>query len=293
MVRSMTAYGRAECRWESLLISAEIRSVNNRYRDIILKLPRVVQSVEPELKAVVGSRVSRGRVEVGLQLDSGSQESPAEFTLNESLADSYVKIASGLAERYGLDGTLRAEVLCQMKDVLVMKPVQFDVEALKAPILDVVVLALDSFDEMRSAEGDAIRCDLQMRLEALSGYVSQVEARAPEVVDAVASKLRENVSRLVGDAPVDEWRLAQEVAYFADRSDITEELVRIKSHLAQFEAFLGIEEALGRRLDFMVQELNREVNTIGSKASDSFISSLVVEMKAELEKIREQVQNVE
>jgi len=289
----MTAYGRAEYRWNDLLLCIEIRSLNNRYRDINLKLPKIIQGIESELKSLVGARVSRGRVEIAVQLDSGAQESPVELALNDSLADSYVKIASELAKRYGLDGTLRAETLCQMKDVLIVKPLQFDIEALKVPIFDAMTEALDSFDQMRSAEGDAIRADIEMRLRTIQNYASQVESRAPEVVDAAASRLKENISRLAGDVPVDEWRMAQEVAYFADRMDVTEEVVRVGSHLAQFKAFLDSSEALGRRLDFLLQEMNREVNTIGSKASDSLVSSLVVEMKAELEKIREQVQNIE
>ncbi|MFO8089288.1 MAG: YicC/YloC family endoribonuclease [Desulfatiglandaceae bacterium] len=289
----MTAYGRAEHRWNDLMLCVEIRSVNNRYRDIILKLPKLIQGIEPELKALVGARVSRGRLEIGVQLDSGSQESPTEFALNDSLADSYVRIVSELAKRYGLDGTLRAETLCQMKDVLTVKPLQFDLEDLKIPVIAAMTKALDSFDDMRSAEGDAIRSDIEMRLEAIGKHVSQVESRAPEVVDSAADRLKENVSRLIGDIPVDEWRLAQEIAYFADRMDVTEEVVRVRSHLAQFNTFLESEEAVGRRLDFLLQEMNREVNTIGSKSSDSLVSSLVVEMKAELEKIREQVQNIE
>jgi uncharacterized protein (TIGR00255 family) len=293
LVKSMTAYGRAEYRWNDLLLCIEIRSLNNRYRDINLKLPKIIQGIESELKSLVGARVSRGRVEIAVQLDSGAQESPVELALNDSLADSYVKIASELAKRYGLDGTLRAETLCQMKDVLIVKPLQFDIEALKVPIFDAMTEALDSFDQMRSAEGDAIRADIEMRLRTIQNYASQVESRAPEVVDAAASRLKENISRLAGDVPVDEWRMAQEVAYFADRMDVTEEVVRVGSHLAQFKAFLDSSEALGRRLDFLLQEMNREVNTIGSKASDSLVSSLVVEMKAELEKIREQVQNIE
>ena len=293
MVMSMTAYGRAEGRWKELLLSVEIRSVNNRYRDIVLKFPRSVQGIEAELKTLVGSRVSRGRVEVGLQLDSGSQESPGEFTLNPSLADSYMKIVSDLAARYGLDGTVQAETLCQMKDVLTVKPVQFDVESVKGPVMEVLGRALDSFDEMRAFEGGTIRADLETRLKTLADYASRVEKRAPEVVEAAAARLRESVSHLTGEVKVDEWRLAQEVAYFADRSDVTEELVRVRSHLAQFQSFLDGGGALGRKLDFLVQELNREVNTIGSKASDTQISAIVVEMKAELEKIREQVQNVE
>jgi uncharacterized protein (TIGR00255 family) len=289
----MTAYGRAEHRWKDLMFSVEIRSVNNRYRDIILKLPRLIQGLEPELKTLVSARVSRGRLEVSVQLDSGTQESPAELTLNDSLADSYVKIVSELATRYGLDGTLRAESLCQMKDVLTVKPLQFDLEDLKPPVMAAMSRALDSFDEMRSAEGKAIRSDIEARLGAIENHVSQVKLRAPEVVDAAAARLKENVSRLAGDVPVDEWRLAQEVAYFAERMDVTEEVVRLRSHLAQFNNFLESTEAVGRRLDFLLQEMNREVNTTGSKSADSLVSSLVVEMKAELEKIREQVQNIE
>jgi uncharacterized protein (TIGR00255 family) len=289
----MTAYGRAEHDWNNLTFCVEIRSVNNRYRDIILKLPRSMQGIEADLKALVGARVSRGRLEIGVQLDSGIQDSPIEFALNDSLVDSYVRIVSELANRYGLDGTMRAETLCQMKDVLTVKPLQFDLEDLKIPVTAAMTKALDSFDEMRGAEGDAIRFDIGARLGIIDKGVSQVESRAPEVVDAATARLKENVVRLSGDIPIDEWRLAQEIAYFADRMDVTEEVVRLRSHLAQFNTFLESEEAVGRRLDFLLQEMNREVNTIGSKSSDSLVSSLVVEMKAELEKIREQVQNIE
>jgi len=292
-MKSMTAYGRAEHRWNDLMFCVEIRSVNNRYRDVILKLPKLIQGMESELKTLVNTRVSRGRVEIGVQLDSGAQESPTELTLNDSLADSYVNIISELAQRYGLDATIRAETLCQMKDVLTAKPLQFDLEDLKPPVLTATSKALDSFDEMRAAEGGAIGSDIEKRLGAIEKHVSQVKSRAPEVVDAAAARLKENVSRLAGEIPVDEWRLAQEIAYFAERMDVTEEVVRVRSHLAQFNNFLRSTEAVGRRLDFLLQEMNREVNTIGSKSSDSLVSSLVVEMKAELEKIREQVQNIE
>jgi uncharacterized protein (TIGR00255 family) len=180
-----------------------------------------------------------------------------------------------------------------MKDVILAKPAEIDVEEVKSGFQGALSQALDMLDEMRLREGEAIEADFMKRIELLEQYVDEIDERAPNVVEEYRKRLKDNIHRMLDDVTVDESRIAQEVAFFAEKSDITEEVVRIRSHLGQFREYLSIDDALGRRLDFLMQEINREVNTVGSKASDSLSSKVVVEMKAELEKLREQVQNVE
>jgi uncharacterized protein (TIGR00255 family) len=180
-----------------------------------------------------------------------------------------------------------------MKDVILVKPEDRDAEEMKAGFEAALEIALDSLDEMRLKEGEAIQSDLESRLRLLEKYLDTVEKRAPILVEEYRQKLNDRINHMLKDVTVDESRLAQEVAFFSERSDITEEIVRVRSHLQQFRAYLSVDDALGRRLDFLIQELNREVNTLSSKASDSSISKMAVEMKAELEKLREQIQNVE
>jgi len=264
LLKSMTAYGAGEFGSESRVFSVEIRSYNNRYRDVVLRLPRDLQPLEQDLKALIASRIRRGRAEVSIQVAEAGDEAAYDLELNRPLVRSYLEIFGQLAEQAGIDPEVRMEVLCQMRDVILVKP--------------------------RTVEADAARAGIE---EALGRALGEIRKRAPAVVAAYQERLKEKIARLGADTAVDEGRLAQEIAFFADRSDITEELVRIESHLEQFRGYLPRDEALGRRLDFLLQEINREVNTIGSKASDAVISATVVEMKAELEKLREQVQNVE
>jgi uncharacterized protein (TIGR00255 family) len=180
-----------------------------------------------------------------------------------------------------------------MKDVILAKPPDVDVEEVKPGFQKVLNQALDLLDEMRLREGEAIEADFLKRLDLLEEHVNEIEERAPNLVEEYRKRLKDNIQRMLKDVAVDENRIAQEVAFFAEKSDITEEAVRIRSHLGQFREYLAMDDALGRRLDFLIQEINREANTIGSKASDSHTARVVVEMKAELEKVREQVQNVE
>jgi uncharacterized protein (TIGR00255 family) len=294
LIKSMTAYGRGEYRQgEDTLFIAEIRSLNNRYRDIILRIPSNVQVLEKELKSIISSRIRRGRIEVSIKIENTGEESPYKLELNVPLINSYFKIFDHLAEQFGLDQKIRIESLCQLKDVILVKPEEVDVEQLKPGLQEVLIQALDSLDMMRITEGEAIETDFVKRLDLLERYAEKVDKRAPGLIDEYRKRLKDNINRMLVDVAVDESRLAQEVAFFAERSDITEEIVRIRSHLRQFREYLSADDALGRRLDFLIQEINREVNTTGSKASDSFIAEVVVEMKAELEKLREQVQNVE
>ena len=289
----MTAYGRSEYLLGDTLFVAEIRSLNNRYRDIILRIPKNYQALEKELKAIISSRIRRGRIEVSVQMVNNGEESPYSLELNMPLVNSYFKIFNQLAKNLGLDQEIQLDSLCQMKDVILFKSEEGDVEKLRTGFQQVVGQVLDSLDVMRIKEGEAIEADFLKRLNLLEGYVNEVGNRAPSLVEEYRKRLNDKIDRILKDITLDDIRLAQEVALFAERSDITEEIVRIRSHLKQFREYLSMDDALGRRLDFLIQELNREVNTLSTKASDSYISKVVVEMKAELEKLREQVQNVE
>jgi uncharacterized protein (TIGR00255 family) len=293
LVRSMTAYGRAEHLQGETAFIAEIRSLNNRYRDIILRVPKNFQVFESDLKSLISSRVRRGRLDVSIQMGNSNDEGNYRLELNMPLVNSYVKIFEELAEKFGIDQKVDLHAICQMKDVILVRPEEADVESMKSAALEVLSMALDSLDAMRLKEGGAIEADFLARIELLEHHLGQIDSRSPQVAEAYRERLRGNIQNILQEVPVDEARLLQEVALFAERSDITEEVVRIRSHLAQFREYLSVDEALGRRLDFLIQELHREVNTISAKASDSFVSKRVVEIKAELEKLREQVQNVE
>ncbi|RLB18390.1 MAG: YicC family protein [Deltaproteobacteria bacterium] len=289
----MTAYGRAEHNIENMVLLAEIRSVNHRYRDVVLRIPRNYQPLEEDLKRFIAERVRRGRVEVSLQIEGNGDVPPSELQLNGPLVKSYLNIFEQLKQEFGIDARISGELLCQFKDIIVAKPEAVDIEKVKPGFYEVLRKALDSYDLMRVREGEALENDFRERLRIIRDFAEEIAARAPEAMNRRAAKLREKIASMVGDLNVDEARLAQEVAILADKADITEELVRLNSHCNQFEEFLSKDDALGRRLDFLLQEINREVNTLSVKASEASISSIVVEMKAELEKIREQIQNVE
>ena len=293
MIRSMTAYGRGEGSDHGTRFVTEIKSVNNRYRDVIPRVPKALQALEDEIRAHVASRVQRGRIEVSLQMEREGETTEYDLKLNQPLVKSYLGIIRELHETCGLEDKVSTESICQLRDVVQMKPRDLDIEALKPGIRESLDLALDSHDAMRVQEGKAIERDFVERLRVIEARLDAVEKRAPEVVEDYALRLKKKIQQLSQDMEIEENRLTQEVAIFSDRCDITEEVVRTRSHLAQFRHYLDVEEAVGRRLDFLVQEIYREVNTMGSKASDSSISADVVEIKGELEKIREQVQNVE
>lgn len=293
MVKSMTAYGRAEYESGDSIFVAEIRSFNHRYRDIVLRVPKNFQALEKDLKSIISSRINRGRIEVSIQAENNGEESQYELELNEPLVGSYIKIFNELSEQFGIEQKIQPESFCQMRDVILVKPQVFDVEKVRSGFQEVVKQALDDLDVMRIKEGEAIEVDFLERLDMVANLVDEVDKRRPDLVEEYREKLRRKINSILEDMTVDEGRLAQEVALFAERSDITEEIVRIRSHLKQFREYLCENDSIGRRLDFLIQEINREVNTIGSKAADALISKAVVEMKSELEKIREQVQNIE
>ena len=293
MIKSMTAFGRGEYQQGDTRYFAEIRALNNRHRDIILRIPKNHQPLEEGLRAIIASRIRRGRIEVSFQIERDREEPPYDVELNLPLAESYLKIFKQLAAHSGLDQEIRLDALLQFKDVIVIKPETGDMEELQEGLHKVLTMALDSLDEMRIKEGDAIEIDFIKRLDRLDSYVDNVQVRTPELTETYRKRLTDKVGNMLKEVEIDQTRLAQEVAFLAERSDITEEIVRIRSHLNQFRGYLSLGDAVGRRLDFLIQEINREVNTLGVKGSDTIISMTVVEMKAELEKLREQVQNVE
>ena len=293
MLKSMTGFGRGEAVLNGRRFVAEIKTVNNRHRDLFVRLPRTLQAIEDEVRSQVSAVIKRGRVEVTLQMEKEGVELEYDLQLNVPLVRSYLRIFNQLNEEFGLEGKVRAEDLCQMKDVLLVKPEELDLAVARDALREAVRLALEACDSMRVQEGKALKEDFLKRLALIEDHLNEVQNRAGLVVEDYKRRLRQRVEHVAQGMPIDENRLMQEIAIFADRCDITEELVRARSHLEQFSSYLAADDSVGRRLDFLLQEINREITTMSSKASDSGISARGVEIKAELEKVREQVQNVE
>jgi uncharacterized protein (TIGR00255 family) len=292
MIKSMTGYGKAEADSPTGKLTVEIRSVNHRYGEVFVKLPRLHMPFENEVKKSVGQVLKRGKIEVFIQ----REEAAAGGTMpvvNLELAKAYFQAFSGIKTAMGLEGEVPLSLIAAQRDVIGAAEMAAAPESAPAELLAAVEAAVGALDAMRSREGEALLEDLQKRRALLSTLIARIAGRAPQVVADYAVRLKERVAQLSGDTAVTEERLAQEIAIMADRCDITEELVRFKSHLQQFDETIALNEPIGRKLDFLLQEINREVNTIGSKANDGEIAASVVELKAELEKIREQVQNIE
>lgn len=289
----MTAYGRGEYTSEETRFVAEIKSVNNRFRDIIVRSPKALQGLEDEIRSQVAGRTKRGRIEVFIQMDKGGEEATYDLELNIPLVKSYLGIFEQLRESFGLDEKISLESLCQMRDVIMVKPEEVNIDKMRPSLQAVLEIALDSYDTMRIQEGNAIEEDFHKRLQLIEEYLKDIEAAAPLASKGYEKKLKDKIKRMSEDIEIDENRLLQEVVIFSDRCDITEEVVRTSSHLKQFRHYMNVEDAIGRRLDFLLQEINREVNTLSSKAQEPSISAKAVEIKAELEKLREQAQNVE
>ena len=289
----MTAYGRGEYQGENSSYVCEIKSVNNRHKDIQLRIPRNLHPMEDSLRLIVSSRIHRGRVEVTIQEGKGESILPYELEINKPLVDAYLGIFQELTDRSGYKKDVGISALIGMRDVIQVKTEETDLDTLKPGLELALERSLDSLMEMKLKEGKEIEKDFNERITLLEQYLDAIHERAPVLVQEYRKRLNENVRNMLQDLEIDEERIAKETALFADRSDITEEIVRAKSHFKQFRTYLTHDDAVGRRLDFLVQEINREVNTLSVKSSDGEISRIVVEMKSELEKIREQAQNVE
>jgi len=292
MIRSMTGYGKAEATLPGGRMVVEIRSVNHRYGEIAVKLPRALMAHENEVRKTVAGRLKRGKIDVFVQQE-GVAAVESLPTVNLPLAKAYHDAFMKMKEALGLADPVSLALLASQRDVLTTGGAADQDESLHGLLLEAVGGAIDTIDAMRVREGEALLADLRGRREMLSDLIGRVAERSPRVVAEAGERLKERVAQLTGEAGVDEARLAQEIAFLADRNDVTEELVRFDSHLRQFDETLLMDEPVGRKLDFLMQELNREVNTIGSKANDAEIAGWVVQLKAELEKVREQIQNIE
>jgi uncharacterized protein (TIGR00255 family) len=292
MIRSMTGYGKADILTDNGKFTVEIRSVNHRYGEIAVKLPRFFLSLESELKKRVSERCKRGKIDVLVQYEplTGVDNMPQ---VNLPLAKAYHEIFTDMNHRFGNYEPVSIALIAAQKDVLVMREAAVEIENVASHLFDTLSVAVANLDGMRCTEGRSLETEITTRVALLIGLVGDIASRAPQAVEVNRDRFRERLAKLLGETPVDEARFAQEAALLADRMDITEELVRLRSHFQQFDSVMHLDEPVGRKLDFLLQEMNREVNTIGSKANDGDITSLVVALKAELEKIREQVQNIE
>ncbi len=292
MVRSMTGFGRAQASVEGFNITVEIRSVNHRYFEFYAKMPRAYSFLEEKIKNLLSSKISRGKVECSVQLEATADESVV-VSVNEPLAKGYVDAVKEIAEKFNIQDDLTALSVARFSDVLSIQKAPVDEEMLWSKVSPVVSEALDEFVAMRETEGKKLSEDVLSRADTIINNVSYIEERSPETVKQYSEKLLERMKTVLGDTQVDEARILTEAAIYADKVAVAEETVRLRSHIEQLHTMLSSSEAVGRKLDFLVQEINREANTIGSKAQDVDIARRVIDIKAEVEKIREQIQNIE
>ena len=285
MVKSMTGYGRAREMRSGRDITVEVRSVNNRYLDCTVKLPRAYIFAEDAIKTRVQKAISRGKVDVFVTIDTSAAD-VAVVQVNEGLAKGYYDALMHLKNSFALPGDVTPEVLARFPDVLTVTKAEEDVEAIAADICTVLDDALAAYNTMRTVEGEKLALDVSSRVDTIEETVSKVEAQSPQTVEAKMQEVLQSTT-------IDESRILTEAAIFADKVAVDEETVRLRSHIAQLRDMLQSGEPVGRKLDFLIQEVNRECNTIGSKCNDLTVARDVVNMKAEVEKIREQVQNME
>lgn len=292
LIRSMTGYGRGEAVLHDRTITVEVRAVNNRYLDCAVKIPRLYVFAEEAIKAQVQSQVGRGKVDVFVTIDATAADKVA-VTLNRPVADGYYAALTQMRETYDLAEPVSLSLLSRFPDVFLVEKEQGDADVIAGDILQVLSQALTDFNAMRAREGAKLADDVRAKAGTIASLVTQVEQRSPETVAAYREKLRQRMEEVLENTQIDESRILTEAALFADKVAVDEETVRLRSHLAQLEEMLQAEGPIGRKLDFLIQEFNREANTIGSKCNDIETAGYVVDIKAEIEKIREQIQNIE
>ena len=294
MIRSMTGYGRANGTFDGMDITLEIKSVNHRYFEFSSRVPRNYGFLDEKLKSFVGSLVSRGKVECYVSVEN-LEDGEVEILVNHSLAGSYIKALNELADRndLALRDDLVISTLARNNDIFAVHKQEADEEKIWNAVKTVTEEAVAKFVSMREAEGEKLKADVMYRADEILKKVEVIEERSPETVKEYNDKLLARINEFLSDVQVDEQRLLTECAIFADKVAVAEETVRLRSHIDQLRLFMDSNEAIGRKIDFLVQEMNREANTIGSKAQDVTIARNVIDIKAEIEKIREQIQNIE
>lgn len=292
MIKSMTGYGSAKGNAEGLEISIELKSVNNRYLDTSVRLPRSFLFAEDAVKSAVQSHISRGKVDVFVSVDSSGADNMA-VKVNEPLLRGYLEALRHIAEEYSLPDDLSVMNVSRFPDVLSVEKKDLDAEAISTAICEIMEKALCDFDSMRLREGEKLRDDVLSRLATIEKLVSTVEAESPKTVAQYRARLEQKMAEVLGNTGIDENRILAEAAIFADHIAVDEETVRLRSHMAQLKTMINGNSPTGRKIDFLIQEFNREANTIGSKCQNSDVAHIVVDLKSEIEKIREQIQNIE
>lgn len=292
MIKSMTGYGCAKGQAEGLSISVELKSVNNKFLDVAVRVPRSFLFAEEAVKSAVQAHISRGKVDVFVTVDSSEAE---EMTIkvNEPLLKGYIDAIRHISEEYALENDLTALSVSRFPDVLTVEKKDLDADAISAAISEITEAALCDYDAMRMREGEKLKDDVLSRLDTIERLVAAVEAEAPKTVAEYRARLEQKMAEVLGTAGIDEGRILAEAAIFADHIAVDEETVRLRSHMAQLKTMINGSSPIGRKIDFLIQEFNREANTIGSKCQNSDIAHVVVDLKSEIEKIREQIQNIE
>ena len=287
----MTGYGKANVAQNERKYQVEIKSVNHRYLDISIKMPRVLSYLEEEVKKEISSKIKRGKIEVFITFENNTTEGK-EIKINTEIAKIYIDELKRLAKQENISANIEVTEISKFPDVLSIQNKQED-ETIKNELLKTVSQATDKLVQMRTAEGSKIAEDLLVRIKTIQEKVKEISSLSTGLIEEYVVKLESRVKELLKTQEVDETRLAQEVVIYADKCSVEEEVTRLKSHISQFEKFLNTEEAIGKKLDFIIQEMNRETNTIGSKANHLGITNDVIDVKTELENIREQIQNIE
>ncbi|HHW00508.1 MAG TPA: YicC family protein [Clostridiaceae bacterium] len=292
MIRSMTGFGRGEYENGGRKYVVEIKTVNHRYADIFVKVPRQISFIEDRVRQTVSKNLSRGKIDVFVNYESNEENSKLVL-IDEVLAESYINAVRFLRDNFGLQDDISTSLISRFPDVLKVEKAEEDVDEIWEGLKIALDEAISCVIKMRENEGEGLKKDFLKKAAYVESLVEEISKRAPEVVKDYKQRLETRIKELLEQQTIDESRLAMEVAIFADRCSIDEELVRIKSHINQLREILDMDQPIGRKLDFLIQEMNREINTIGSKANDLIITKNVIEIKSEIEKIREQIQNVE
>lgn len=292
MIKSMTGFGRSQRTVDGREITVEIKSVNHRYFEFSCRTTRGYGFLEEKLKSYISQRVARGKVDMFVSL-SAPQDEQATVTVYHRLASGYISAMRELGKTYGLADDISITAVAGYPDIFTVSREPEDEEKVCSDVLSVVDEAMEAFISMREAEGERLKADILARVETILSIVEKIEKRSPETVSEYEKRLKDKITETLGDRTIDEQRVLTEVAIFSDKVAVAEETVRLRSHMAQLKKFFESDMPAGRKTDFIIQEMNREANTIGSKVQDAEIAHMVVDIKAEIEKIREQVQNVE
>ncbi len=291
MLKSMTGFGRAEKMFDDFEVKVNLKSVNHRYMDASIRMPKYYTFAEDKIRQAAAKYISRGKIEIFISVDR-IEGSGKTIAIDKDVAKNYIDALRTLAE-FGIEDDVKISTISQYHDIFKIESDEEDEERITAMLLEVFSAAAEDFVNMRVEEGKNMEKDILSHLDILAEKLSQVELRYPQIVEEYKNRLRGKISEVLEDKNIDESRIVTEVAIFAERTDIGEETVRLHSHIKEFKKAILTDQPIGKKLDFMIQEMNRETNTMGSKANDVEISKIIVDMKSEIEKIREQIQNIE